>query len=723
MKKAVCIILCLIIIIGSIGCSFGAVSSGAEFLIGDWSTSDGVYLCFYDNETFSLEWGYFPEEEGRWSAGNVSGNSFNIFMDGSSILSLMSLMYGTTMSDYHFEILKCNNDNFYLVQVYNNYTAEDSPCKLAFTRVGAQSDFSFHDDPAPQETDPPATVPEPTSVPESAPAATAPASPLPAGDKDKLENVRIYNNTDAFPDGTPQEYPEGKLGGYYNDMLWGAELFDHPLSQIDAHDLGPSTAHYNLAMICGSLCLTASDCNYLKQAYNDFGFDDKNIFLYSYTSSPLNRSEVTRNGLAFANDNSLAFSIATQEMESSKGKFDLLVITLRGTQEILEVVKDGTCLADKDYYGYVAWDWVYEFEEDVFAGIEDFYSEHNWLGSKPLKIMVTGHSLGGAGTNLVAAKFINELGTDRWFAKNTAKDDIFAFTFGAIDALSTNDTGSHQSVVFPVKDGYENIVNIYNYLDTFGPESTGVLGFTAAGNSMYGKYGKFLTFRNNLRNIIKSNSKWPTHEIAGYVHAVKSGWLKNNYEEKKLKAWFRCPVDVDVYNGNELVCSVVGNEIVKESENVDVAVENDGKVFIIPEDSNYKFIINATGDGKMDYSVHSLDNTDLKLIDYQNVKLTTGKRMISEITDSGIENIGLFVVDQNGNKTAKIKTNGEETDISDTSPDGRDKDNKSGFPWWGFALIIGGALILIAGIIVPIIMIKRNKAKRFSMPDNNMWYR
>ena len=721
MKKAVCLLLSLIIIIGSMSCSFGAVSSGTEFLIGDWCTSDGVYLCFYDDETFSLEWGYFPEEEGRWSTGTVSGRSFNIFMDGSSILSLMSLMYGATMSDYHFEILKCNNDNFYLVQVYDNYTAEDSPCKLPFTRVGAQSDFSYHDDPAPQQTDPPQVNPTsvPATVPTSVPDAT---SPPPAQDKDELKTVRIYNNSEAYPEGTPKEEREDKLGGYYDDMLWGAALFDNPLSQIDAHDLGPSTTYYNLAVLCGSICVTACDHNYLKQTYNDLGFEDKNIFFYSYPASSLNRSEAKRNGNEFAKNESLSFSIASREMSYSKGNFDLLVINLKGTTNFDESFHDFICQDNKDFYGYNAWDWIYDFKEDVFAGLEDYYSEHNYLGNRPLKILISGHSLGGAGGNLVAAQMINELGSDNWYSRNTSKDDIFTFMFGALDAVSLTTSSQHPTAVFPIKDGYENIINIYNYLDTFGPNATGVYGFSARGNSMYGKFGRFLTYRNNMRNVINSKSNCATHEIVGYIHAVKNGWLKNNYEQKKLKAWFRCPVDVDVYCGNDLVCSVVGNEIVKESDSVDVAVENEGKVFIVPEDSNYRFIVKATRDGKMDYSVHSLDNTDLKLIDYQNVKLTTGKMMVSEVTDSGIENIGLYVIDENGNKTAKIKTDGTETDISDTGEDSRDGE-RSGFPWWGFALIIGGGLILICGIIVPIIMIRRNKAKQFSMPNNNMWYR
>ena len=105
-----------------------------SFLIGDWSTSDGVLLSFYDDGYFEMEWGYFPAEEGEWYAEAISDDTYYIEMDGSLILSLMSMVYGSADSDYHFEILKNNENSFYLVQVYGNYTAETSPCKLGFTR-------------------------------------------------------------------------------------------------------------------------------------------------------------------------------------------------------------------------------------------------------------------------------------------------------------------------------------------------------------------------------------------------------------------------------------------------------------------------------------------------------------------------------------------------------------------------------------------------------------
>ena len=103
-------------------------------LIGDWSTSDGMTLTFNDNGTYDLDWDFGVSETGNYSLGEMDGSSFEITMDGSSILSMMQLVYGGSNSNYHFEILVKDDDNMSLVQVYGDYTAETSPCKLPFSR-------------------------------------------------------------------------------------------------------------------------------------------------------------------------------------------------------------------------------------------------------------------------------------------------------------------------------------------------------------------------------------------------------------------------------------------------------------------------------------------------------------------------------------------------------------------------------------------------------------
>ena len=190
MKKTFCLILALVLVLAAVPCAAEA-QGDPSFLIGDWSTSDGVELSFYDDGTFELAWSFLPTEEGQWAAEAVSDDTFRIEMDGSSILYLMSLIYGAADSDYHFEALKCNRDNFYLVQVYGDYTAKSSPCKLGFTRDGCARDFSYREDAA-----------------------------------DTAPEEELYGNVTVDWHGRD----------FSLDLYWDWDLFDQPASSYD-HDL------------------------------------------------------------------------------------------------------------------------------------------------------------------------------------------------------------------------------------------------------------------------------------------------------------------------------------------------------------------------------------------------------------------------------------------------------------------------------------------------------
>lgn len=557
--------------------------------------------------------------------------------------------------------------------------------------------------------------------------------------------IRIYNDSDGYNSNAPIEYPDDdtvEFGGHYEDMSWGPSLFETPSTRIHLQSIVSSDSpNYNLAMVCGNLCITSYNSDYLIQAYKTIGFSEEqnNIYLYSYPSSKLNRSEAKRNGNRFADDKDLAFSIASQEIRVDGEDCDLLVITLRGTQDKWEAVKDGTCKDDKEFYEYIAWDWIYEFEEDVFAGLEDYHTNHPELGERKLKILVTGHSLGGAGANLVAAKLNKEVNSNNWFSKNTSLDDIYTYTFGAIDSISKDATNSDifkTYVEFPVANGFENILNIYNYLDTFGPSGGGVFGITAAGNSMYGKFGLFYTFTDNMRDVTNPDSMWPTHEIVGYIHAVKSGWLSSDKETDKLKVWIRCPVDVELYEGDTLVCSIVDDAIKKESAQVPVSVEDGAKLLILSNKADYKIIISATDKGTMEYSIQNLDTTNNTMLDFQNISLQKNKRMLSEITNNcDLDRIELFVIDENGKKIAKILKDGTEEEIVEeqtTAPsvpnteitateERTDEDHKNKHNTILIIILVAGALVASsAGAIITIVIIrnKRKKAKEKAQVEN-----
>ena len=155
MKKMISITICVLLVCGlCLPAAYALYNENEDYLTGEWSTGDGVTLCFHEDGSYTMDWGWLLSEGGDWRAEDASGSSFVIDMEGSLILTLMSMVYGSIDGSYHFEILKCNQDNFYLVQVYGGYTAASSPCKLGFTRAGKKSDFTI----APAATPTPAPV-------------------------------------------------------------------------------------------------------------------------------------------------------------------------------------------------------------------------------------------------------------------------------------------------------------------------------------------------------------------------------------------------------------------------------------------------------------------------------------------------------------------------------------------------------------------------------------
>ena len=104
-------------------------------IVGLWVTNDGTSIEFTENGKFYFDWGFGFEEEGSYSLGESTGDkSFLIDLDGTSLILLMNTLYGMVDNSYHFEILINDKDTIYLVQVYGEFTAATSGCKLMLKR-------------------------------------------------------------------------------------------------------------------------------------------------------------------------------------------------------------------------------------------------------------------------------------------------------------------------------------------------------------------------------------------------------------------------------------------------------------------------------------------------------------------------------------------------------------------------------------------------------------
>ena len=221
-----------------------------------------------------------------------------------------------------------------------------------------------------------------------------------------------------------------------NGSAWGSALF-----------VNSSKIYSNkIALVAAEMSKMAEDetGEGIKRIYSDYGIYACEIFNYG---------------------GSAAFAIGQDTLYIDGKDTTILVITARGTKKWQEGVGDWLkgWTFDKvhKFLGRSVWDNVYDFEEEIWKGIEKYIDKYPTIQTtENIKILVTGHSLGGAAANMVGARLTNALKEGHLWNSDATIDDIYVYTFGAIKVLTTDTSASS---------GYENIHNIYNYYDSYGP--------------------------------------------------------------------------------------------------------------------------------------------------------------------------------------------------------------------------------------------------------------
>ena len=323
----------------------------------------------------------------------------------------------------------------------------------------------------------------------------------------------------------------------------------------------------------------------------------------------------------------------------------VIFIVLRGTQSLYEMGIDATSAYSEVKVGgknYNVYDYCTEFAPNVMAAIETVLNENANLRHKPIKFVFTGHSLGGATANYIGAIYTNKVSA----AFNPS--DVFVYTFGSIDCLVAKELKEKGTI----SSEYENIHNIYNFHDTFGPNGWWLI--TTKGNSGYGKYGHIDIFEEKIPGITDDNHQL----IPAYFPAIFGRKVK--HEKNKRVVAMHCPVDINAYKDGELVAKV-SNSIIDDSvTSIPVKVIDDEKFFLIDEESDYQFEITATNEGSMEYEV--LDAaTGSNSKEFQDIQLTPGKTMVSFV-DSETENedVKLLVENESGKIVTEVLEDGQE---------------------------------------------------------------
>ena len=302
------------------------------------------------------------------------------------------------------------------------------------------------------------------------------------------------------------------------------------LDRVAALDdcLAASPYLYNndLAVSCAALCLSTYSGpldSGIKLALNNYGFQEKNIISNNYSGPTMNQL------------GSLAYTIAIKDYRGADAieNEKMIVIVLQGTTNVYEMLRDVVSNTDTKLRGYDVYSIVREFKQSICEELE----KCGWLTGK-YKILITGHSLGGAAANYLAATLIDEL------PGLLEKEDIYCYTFAAINSIASD---------HPVEEGFENIHNIYNMYDTFSPEHFGSSLISGMGGG-YGKFGHMDIYSKDHRTNSEANMAAPiqiaahiNHDMDKYMKDVKNGLVQcsSAYKGPQSKAaMYRTYIDV-----------------------------------------------------------------------------------------------------------------------------------------------------------------------------------
>ena len=275
-------------------------------------------------------------------------------------------------------------------------------------------------------------------------------------------------------------------------------------TQFGPHELSiDSTAglnNKNMAVLCAML----SDA-----AYGNTGFDLVKMYQDMFSETDAD-TVIDYEGDAFCS------GIALGTVVIDGQETNVLVITVRGTHNPPAEIYADLSTSTTDMWGNKTYTEIINFQNRILTNLNQLLARHSDFSDKPLKIIITGHSLGGAAANLIAAMFTRNMssGPNNMWASLTTQSGIYAYTFGAIDALSPNDNGNDR----PVEMGYENIHNVFNIFDQTASSSDFIRGSGSFGEGKYGHMDFFA--KNNGEFNINEN-----HQMYRYLEAVATAWV------------------------------------------------------------------------------------------------------------------------------------------------------------------------------------------------------
>jgi len=328
------------------------------------------------------------------------------------------------------------------------------------------------------------------------------------------------------------------------------------------------------------------------------------------------------------------------------GTKPLVVVDVRGSVTISDWINDVMTQFDSENNRFAA------FADEIFTNVENYLSS---TGVQNPIILVTGHSMGAAIANILAARL------------NGIMDpgNVYAYTFATPRTVNEAVSGN-QAVNYP------NIFNILNSNDavTYVP-----LTITLPVVNYWKRHGIDLYI-----NMPYSESRetdilgMPCHSMSVYLNWLNSSEDLSLQEmlalSEEARVWgllpiiakIKCPVGVTIKDSNG---NIIGYESQQENavypdmldNGVMSWIEEDGaKMFFIPSIADAASIeIEAYDYGSMNFTVGSVDaSTESEIKTLNNISLYPGKEFIADISeDVPVEDTQLFIT-ENGETVGEV---------------------------------------------------------------------
>ncbi len=342
--------------------------------------------------------------------------------------------------------------------------------------------------------------------------------------QNKISNIK--EGTFTFIPSMESETKEGKY--YYSDDYF---------TKLSGNDINPHlrTMAMNIVLATGKSYDKKDKSSYIKDLLNKIDFEE--IKVYDYVEN---------------NPNSIGTVIAHKSIKD----YDVLIVSIRGTRYDIEWESNFIANETGNIKGFE------DASQKVISRIKEYIDEKNL--NKPIKILVTGYSRGGAVANLTGV-YLNEHQEE--FNIKSEKN-IYVYTFEAPNSSSSN----------KIYKNIHNVVNkndifIYIYPNKWGLNNNGVIEELNDNDILINTYS--LNIFNKDDKIVKEKEIKINEFLEDTINWLADDDLINRkIYTKTVEKYLPKLIDI-VYNESNNEKSIIdflsnefANEVIKEQEDI-----------------------------------------------------------------------------------------------------------------------------------------------------------